>query len=718
MSETSTSNPETSTSNPEASTSQSPSSSSRFLEIYDTLPADARFHLIEQHLLPLLNTAPPETTSTILASISSYKSRFAGMPDLNYEGKKMEIDGLLQAIDRDAKRSLLKGRSERAELLQGTMESIGRWMGDIWRVVFEYETDFTYGHECLLMAGRTLEALSMTRGGCKCSFLNLYLNVIIKQRSAKVVKSFYLTGAAAFDRVLHWVWRDLFLSLLATGTERQKKHIPEMLGEIEKMMGWHGLERLLHGGKRPPGAFGDDDDDDDDDVTECGDDPDQWFDEDEDEDEEREHMRVCSFHEEHWDPKHKAEIPTLREHISNHLLSVFALTPTLDLYLTIQNLAIKPLDTEVQLLKLLNENATTSSDSFAGALEIYAYNQSPNKICELLDSHSHLLRPRDHTSLRKALLSLSRNRHFRARASTLIEKELIDTARHIHAALLPSYSSITDPIRLAELKRVLQLRVGSTTRQDRVLSWLDAVSTPGSQTPNGPMAFAAMMMGLPIAPVSVEDEMEDPMGILDGDVADADLDDLREELKPRLRERWEGWVETAGEVGGSGGVLGRVYEEMVRIMPWLGGQDIVEEMINRLTDRPSKHYLCDALEALSAFVKKQRKKAASQAAKRKKAAAAAFVSTSAFTSASASASTSTSASTSHTPTQTPRSPTPAPPPVVPTFADEDDDDEPPPLEPITGPMGSNSNTDNTSTVIPNTFGGGIPSTFGGIEDVD
>lgn len=88
---------------------------------------------------------------------------------------------------------------------------------------------------------------------CKCAFLNLYLNVIIKRRSAKVVKSFYLTGAAAFDRVLHWVWRDLFLSLLATGSERQKKHIPEMLGEIEKMMGWQGLERLLHGGRK--GAY-------------------------------------------------------------------------------------------------------------------------------------------------------------------------------------------------------------------------------------------------------------------------------------------------------------------------------------------------------------------------------------------------------------------------------------------------------------------------------
>lgn len=108
------------------------------------------------------------------------------MPDLNYEGKKMEIDGLLQAIDRDAKRSLLKGRSQRAELLQGTMESIGRWMGDIWRVVFEYETDFTYGHECLLMAGRTLEALSMTRGGYVSLSLSLSFIVSVYHSGAVV----------------------------------------------------------------------------------------------------------------------------------------------------------------------------------------------------------------------------------------------------------------------------------------------------------------------------------------------------------------------------------------------------------------------------------------------------------------------------------------------------------------------------------------------------
>lgn len=159
---------------------------------------------------------------------------------------------------------------------------------------------------------------------------------------------------------------------------------------------------------------------------------------------------------------------------------------------------------------------------------------------------------------------------------------------------------------------------GSSARRERVGGWLDSVSTPGlgqgqgqGQGTNGPMAFAAMMMGLPIAPMQMnmtgagmmvdEEMMEDPMGILDdgpeggggggGGMRDEDLEDLREEVRPRLRERWVGWVECAGEMGGTGKgngngkevgrVLGRVYEEVVRMMPWMEGGDVVEEMINR-----------------------------------------------------------------------------------------------------------------------------------------
>ena len=38
--------------------------------------------------------------------------------------------------------------------------------------------------------------------------------------------------------------------MLATGTQRQIKKIPEMLDDIEDIMGWTALERLLYGGRK------------------------------------------------------------------------------------------------------------------------------------------------------------------------------------------------------------------------------------------------------------------------------------------------------------------------------------------------------------------------------------------------------------------------------------------------------------------------------------
>ena len=70
-------------------------------------------------------------------------------------------------------------------------------------------------------------------------------------------------------------------------------------------------------------------------------------------------------------------------------------------------------------------------------------------------------------------------------------------------------------------------------RQDRIERWVDAVSTPGLNNPN-PMAFAAMVMGLPITPTMEGlDEME--LSYLEMDPSDPDLEDLREEFRPRLK---------------------------------------------------------------------------------------------------------------------------------------------------------------------------------------
>ena len=78
----------------------------------------------------------------------------------------------------------------------------------------------------------------------------MYIPITLKRRSGKVVKSWQVNGAHNVEEVLQFIWRDLFLSMLATGTQRQIKKIPEMLDDIEDIMGWTALERLLYGGRK------------------------------------------------------------------------------------------------------------------------------------------------------------------------------------------------------------------------------------------------------------------------------------------------------------------------------------------------------------------------------------------------------------------------------------------------------------------------------------
>jgi hypothetical protein len=79
--------------------------------------------------------------------------------------------------------------------------------------------------------------------------MNMFLTVDIKDSRGKLVRSFNINGAHNVDQVLLWIWRDLFVSILARGRDRQKEMIPEMLSDIEDVLGWPCLERLLYGGK-------------------------------------------------------------------------------------------------------------------------------------------------------------------------------------------------------------------------------------------------------------------------------------------------------------------------------------------------------------------------------------------------------------------------------------------------------------------------------------
>ena len=93
------------------------------------------------------------------------------------------------------------------------------------------------------------------------------------------------------------------------------------------------------------------------------------------------------------------------------------------------------------------------------------------------------------------------------------------------------------------------------------------------------MALAAMMMGFPFMPDGSEGS--DPYGYLDVEQHDKDLDTLREEFRPRFRDRFDGWNETALGIKGGPAVLLRIYSKIVEFMPFIQAPDVVDEMISR-----------------------------------------------------------------------------------------------------------------------------------------
>jgi hypothetical protein len=80
--------------------------------------------------------------------------------------------------------------------------------------------------------------------------MSLYLPVHIRRRSGELVKLFEIGGGQNIESIILWIWRDVFLTMLAADRPRYPEVIGEMLGEIEEVLGWKVLERILYGGKQ------------------------------------------------------------------------------------------------------------------------------------------------------------------------------------------------------------------------------------------------------------------------------------------------------------------------------------------------------------------------------------------------------------------------------------------------------------------------------------
>lgn len=84
--------------------------------------------------------------------------------------------------------------------------------------------------------------------------MNLPIDFTLKDKTGKVLKHFSVRGPQKMDQILLWIWRDLFVSLFATGSKRDKESVPTFLEDIQNVFGLSSLERLLNGG-RPSELF-------------------------------------------------------------------------------------------------------------------------------------------------------------------------------------------------------------------------------------------------------------------------------------------------------------------------------------------------------------------------------------------------------------------------------------------------------------------------------
>jgi len=270
----------------------------------------------------------------------------------------------------------------------------------------------------------------------------------------------------------------------------------------------------------------------------------------------------------------------LRDCIEKCLFAVFKKTPSLRLYRSLTSINLDSNRSVDELFKVLQDVAGNSPDNLVAALEIYISEADVGEMVELLEKHLHLLRPRDMLSLQCAVAMLSETPH-RPLALSIFEAELADSFQAIYVAIRTSFSRIEEDTNKAELTEILKLKSGSPGRKNRIDSWVENVfSSPNNSM--GPMAFAAMMMGFPVVPGSEDGDDSDVLNYLDLDRNDPDFDDLRDEFRPDLKARFDGWVQVGQNgITGAKPILMKLYTKAIVLMPYLRSQDVVNEMVAR-----------------------------------------------------------------------------------------------------------------------------------------
>src|SRR5712691_9821027 len=89
---------------------------------------------------------------------------------------------------------------------------------------------------------------------CNCAYVNLrFVTNIRRHKTGKTIKTFHIVGVPNFERVLLWTWRDLFVSMLAS-SPRHRHAIPDMLQDIQAVLIWEALPKMVLGNKTSQSA--------------------------------------------------------------------------------------------------------------------------------------------------------------------------------------------------------------------------------------------------------------------------------------------------------------------------------------------------------------------------------------------------------------------------------------------------------------------------------
>jgi hypothetical protein len=271
----------------------------------------------------------------------------------------------------------------------------------------------------------------------------------------------------------------------------------------------------------------------------------------------------------------------LQKIVEARLRLIFEVAPSLPLFMTILSISRNVPESQKWLFSTMAQNATNTPETLVAALEIFSAESEVLRVLDLLESHSYLLRPRDAQSLQLAAVTIAESPQYHARAIPIITKELSDSIREVHFAVRSAFSHIDEAQSQRELAEILKLRAGRIRRQ-RVESWIEAVSSPPAPVMHPMAVAAAMMMGLPVPPPGPQGDDLELVAALDMSSSyDRDLEDLRDEFRPKLSERFQGWCKVANNMKGGSGLLADAHARTLKLMPFLRASDIVHEMLTR-----------------------------------------------------------------------------------------------------------------------------------------